>query len=369
MSDSTRNVTAAVLRAGNGPFTIEELTLSAPRADEVVVRMVAAGMCHTDLLSRELPPEFFGGPTVYGHEGAGVVEAIGEAVTAVAVGDHVVLSFNSCGDCPACNQGRLPYCFNFSQYNMSGGGPDGTAAFVDADGARVNSHFFGQSSFASQSVVAESSCVRVDPSYDLRKLGPLGCGIQTGAGAILNTLHVEPGSSVVIAGAGALGLSAVMAAKVAGAGTIVAIDRHANRLELADRYGATATISTSPDQLAAAIQAATGGGADYAFDTTGNAGVVRGLYEGLNNIGTLGMAGVGFGEVTLDFLSMIGGRTITGVMEGDSTPREFIPRLAQLNADGEFPFDELIVEFALADVNAAEAASASGAVIKPVLIF
>jgi aryl-alcohol dehydrogenase len=369
MSDSTRTVTAAVLRSGNGPFTIEELTLSPPRPDEVVVRMVAAGMCHTDLLSRELPPEFFGGPTVYGHEGAGVVEAIGDAVTAVAVGDHVVLSFNSCGDCAACNQGRLPYCFNFSQYNMSGGSPDGTASFVDADGARVNSHFFGQSSFASQSVVAETSCVKVDPSYDLRKLGPLGCGIQTGAGAILNTLQVEPGSSVVIAGAGALGLSAVMAAKVAGAGTIIAIDRHANRLELAERYGATATISASPDQLAAAIQAATGGGSDYAFDTTGNAVVVRGLYEGLNNIGTLGMAGVGFGEISFGFLSMIGGRRITGVMEGDSTPREFIPRLAQLNADGQFPYDELIVEFPLADINAAEAASAAGSVIKPVLIF
>jgi Zn-dependent alcohol dehydrogenase len=198
-----------------------------------------------------------------------------------------VLSFNSCGDCPACSLGRLPYCFNFSEHNMSGGGPDGAASFVDADGARVNSHFFGQSSFASRSVVAETSCVRVDPSYDLRKLGPLGCG----------------------------------------------------------------------------------GGSDYAFDTTGNAGVVRGLYEGLNNIGTLGMAGVGFGEITFDFLSMIGGRRITGVMEGDSTPREFIPRLAQLNADGKFPYDELIVEFPLADINAAEAASASGSVSKPVLIF
>ena len=144
--------------------------------------MVAAGMCHTDLLSRELPPEYFAGPTVYGHEGAGVVEAVGDAVTSVAVGDHVVLSFDSCGDCPACDQGRLPYCFNLNQYNMSGGRPDGTASFADADGARVDSHFFGQSSFASQSVVAETSCVKVDPSYDLREARAVGLRDPTRGG-------------------------------------------------------------------------------------------------------------------------------------------------------------------------------------------
>jgi aryl-alcohol dehydrogenase len=369
MTTNSRTVTAAVLRAGDAPFTVEELELDGPGAHEVLVRIVAAGMCHTDLLSRELPPEFFAGPTVYGHEGAGVVEAIGTDVTAVAVGDHVVLSFNSCGDCPACNTGRLPYCFNFAAQNMSGGRQDGTSAFTDADGGRVNSHFFGQSSFASHTIAAETSCVRVDPTLDLARLGPLGCGIQTGAGAILNTLGVEAGASVVIAGAGALGLSAVMAARVAGAGTIVAIDRHASRLELAEHFGATATLSAPPDQLTAAIQHATGGGSNYAFDTTGNALVVRALYEGLDNLGTLGMAGVGFGDMTFDFLSMIGGRTITGVMEGDSTPREFIPRLAQLNADGRFPYHELITEFPIDAVNDAEAASADGSVIKPVLRF
>jgi aryl-alcohol dehydrogenase len=368
MSTTSRTALAAVLRSGHGRFEIEELTLAEPRPDEVVVRMVAVGMCHTDLLTRELPPEFFSGAAVHGHEGAGIVEEIGADVTAVSVGDHVVLSFNSCGSCRACARGRLPYCANFTQYNMSGGRPDGTAAFTDAAGARVGSHYFGQSSFASRSIVAETSCVKVDPSYDLRRLGPLGCGIQTGAGAILNTLDVEAGSSVVIAGAGALGLSAVMAAKVAGATTIVAIDRHANRLELAERFGATATISAPPDQLAAAIRSATGG-ADYAFDTTGNASVVRALHDGLDKLGTLGMAGVGFGEVSFDFLSMINGRTITGVMEGDSTPREFIPHLAQLNADGRFPYHELLVEFPIEEINAAEAASAAGTVVKPVLVF
>lgn len=360
---------AAVLRSGHGPFTVEEVTVGEPNDHEVIVRVVAAGMCHTDLLFRELPPEFFGGAQVYGHEGAGVVEEVGAAVTAVAPGDHVVLSFTSCHNCPACAVNRRAYCFNFQAHNMSGGRVDGTSAFTDANGERVGSHFFGQSSFAERTIVAEDSLVKVDPAFDLTKLGPLGCGIQTGAGTIFNSLDVEAGATVVIAGVGALGLSALMAAKVAGAAAIVAIDRHANRLELATKYGATHVISAAPTELAAAVMGELGGGARYAFDTTGNAAVVRGLYDGLDNIGTLAMAGVGFGDVTFDFLSMIGGRRIIGVMEGDSVPTELIPRLAALNAAGEFPYDELITTFPLEQINEAEAASADGSVIKPVLMF
>jgi aryl-alcohol dehydrogenase len=362
-------ITAAVLRTGNGPFAIEELEMSGPSPHEVRVKVVAAGMCHTDLLSRELPPEFFGGPQVYGHEGAGVVEEVGSAVTSVKPGDKVVLSFNSCGSCPSCAKRRYPYCFDFQLHNMIGGRPDGSSAFTDASGARVGSHYFGQSSFASHTIVAERSVVKVDASAPIERMGPLGCGIQTGAGAILNTLAVEAGSSVVITGAGALGLSAVMAAKVAGAGAIIAVDRHQSRLDLAAKYGATHTVSGSPAEITAAIREATGYGSDYAFDTTGNAAVVRASHDALNVTGTIALAGVGFGDLTIDFLSMISGRTITGVMEGDSIPQEFIPRLAALNAEGKFPYHELITEFPLDRINEAEAASASGAVIKPVLVM
>ena len=362
-------ITAAVLRTGNGPFTIEKLELGSPGPREVLVRVVAAGMCHTDLLSRELPPEFFGGPQVYGHEGAGIVEAIGSEVESVKPGDNVVLSFNSCGSCKSCQRRRYPYCFNFSLYTMSGGRPDGTSAFIDEGGQRVGSHYFGQSSFATHTIAAETSVVKVNSSAPIRTMGPLGCGIQTGAGAILNTLAVEAGTSVVVSGAGALGLSAVMAAKVAGASTIIAVDRHQSRLDLAKKYGATHTVSGAPADITAAIQAATGGGADYAFDTTGNAAVVRASQAALNVIGTIALAGVGFGDLSVDFLSMISGRTITGVMEGDSVPNEFIPHLAQLNADGKFPYHELITEFPLDQINEAEKASASGAVIKPVLVM
>ncbi|MEL7207888.1 MAG: NAD(P)-dependent alcohol dehydrogenase, partial [Actinomycetota bacterium] len=313
---------AAVLRGGQDPFTVEDLTVAEPQAGEVAVRMVAAGMCHTDVLVRELPPEFFMGPQVYGHEGAGVVESVGEGVDHVAPGDHVVLSFNNCGDCPACHQGRLPYCFNFQMANMAGGRLDGTSAFTDANGDKVSSHYFGQSSFASQTIAAANSVVKVDASLDLTRLGPLGCGVQTGAGAVFNTLGVEAGSSLVVAGAGALGLSAIMAAKVAEAGTIVAIDRHQSRLDLATTYGATHVVSGGPAEMAPSIIEATGGGADYAFDTTGAAPIVRALVNGLNNIGTCALAGVGLGELVLDYMTLISGRTITGVMEGDSTPSE-----------------------------------------------
>lgn len=361
--------TAAVLRDGHGPFEIEELELGAPRADEALVRMTAVGMCHTDLLSRELPPEAFAGPVVYGHEGAGVVEAVGASVTSVAPGDHVVLSFTSCGACGPCAGQRPASCFDFTGLNLPGARPDGSSALTGPAGERVGSHFFGQSSFSSHAVVAARSLVKVDPSLDLQRLGPLGCGVQTGAGVVFNTLAVEAGSSLVVAGAGTLGLAAIMAAKVAGASTIIAIDRHANRLELASRYGATHTLSGTPADLPGAIIEITGRGADYAFDSTGNPGVVRACLEGLSNIGTLALAGVHFGELTLDFMSLISSRTIKGVVEGDAVPHEFIPHLAQLNAQGVFPYDELITTFPFAAINEAEAASASGAVIKPVLVF
>lgn len=360
---------AAVLREGHGEFQIEELELNGPQAGEALVRMVASGMCHTDLLARELPADAFAGPAVYGHEGAGVIEALGDGVEGFSVGDHVVLSFSSCGECPGCSINRPASCFDFTPANLAGMRPDGSSALADANGDRVGSHYFGQSSFSSYAAVSQRSLVKVDQSADLTKLGPLGCGVQTGAGAIFNTLDVQPGSSLVIAGAGALGLSAVMAAKIAGAETIIAVDRHQNRLDLATRFGATHTVSVAPDALTDAIIDITSRGADYCFDSTGSAEVARACINGLTNLGVYAVAGVNFGELTLDYMSLISSRTIKGVIEGDSVPQEFIPKLVQLNAEGKFPFDELITTFPFAEINAAEAASLDGSVIKPVLLF
>ena len=367
-------ITAAVLREPTGSFQIEELELGEPNDDEVVVRMVGTGVCHTDLLSRELPPELFMAPIVFGHEGAGVVERVGANVTHVVPGDHVVLSFDSCGSCPSCATDQPFGFYNFNPLNLKNvgfqpGRMDGSTSLTDAGGKPVGSHFFGQSSFASHSIVAAHSAVKVDKGFALETLGPLGCGVQTGAGAILNTLDVQPGSSVVILGVGSLGLSAVMAAKVAQAGTVIAVDKHQSRLDLAQQYGATHGISGSLDEIQAQIRDITGHGADHAFDTTGNAALVRAVFESLTFVGTLGMAGVGSPEMVFGYTSLITGRKVMGVVEGNSNTPEFIPHLAQLNADGKFPFDDLITYYPLDQINEAAADSLAGKVVKPVIRF
>lgn len=367
-------VTAAVLRSPEAAFEFEELDLEEPRDDEVLVRMVATGVCHTDLLSRELPPELFRGPIVFGHEGAGVVEAVGSAINHVAPGDHVVLSFDSCGTCPSCADDRPFGCYTFNPLNLKNvavppGRLDGTSAFTDPAGEPVGSHFFGQSSFASHSVVAGRSVVKVDADHPLEQLGPLGCGIQTGAGAILNTLDVQPDDSVVILGVGSLGLAAVMATKVASAGTVIAVDRHDSRLAMAEHYGATHGISGTPEEVAAQILDITGVGADHVFDTTGHAPLVKAAFESLTFVGKLGMAGVGSPQMVFDYTSLITGRTVTGVVEGSSRTDEFIPHLADLNAAGRFPYDELITTYPFEQLNEAAADSLAGKVVKPVVVF
>lgn len=360
--------TAAVMRTPTAPFSIETLEVADPGHGELAVDVAAAGMCHTDVLARELPPEFFPGPIVRGHEGAGTVTAVGPGVSAAKPGDKVILSFNSCGECPACQRRKPPYCFNFMQFN-SGGRPDGTSVFTDANGEIVWSHYFGQSSFASHTIVAERSVVKVDSETDLAAAAPLACGVQTGAGAVMNSLAVEAGAALVIAGAGTLGLAAIMAAKIVGADPIIAIDRHASRLELAEQFGATHRLSGDPASFPEQIREITGAGADYAFDATGNAAVVRSIYDGLNNLGTLGMSGVGAGEIAFDMFAMITGRTITGIMEGDSVPQSFIPELIDHHNQGRFPYDQLITRYPLSEISEAERASGAGEVVKPVLVM
>lgn len=361
--------TAAVLRAIHAPFSIEELALEGPRPDEVLVRVVAVGMCHTDVMVRHMPAEMFAGPMVFGHEGAGIVEGVGARVTQFQPGDHVVMSFRSCNTCRSCKDQRPAYCSNIMALNAVGRRGDGTTAFTDVNGREVTSHFFGQSSFSSMVVADERSLVKVDPSYDLPTLAPLGCGIQTGAGAVFNFFKMKPGESIAILGAGAVGLSALMAAKVAKAGHIVAVDRHQSRLDLATRFGATAAFSAPPEALTQALLEACPGGFDYVLDTTGIASVLRAGFDALNYWGTLGICGVGVGEVSFDMAGLQSGRVIRTVFLGDSNPRTFIPYLAELNARGEFPYHELIKRFPFSQINEAEQASRDGMAVKPVLVF
>lgn len=358
-------ITAAVLRTPDGPYVLEPVDLAEPAPDEVLVRIVGAGMCHTDVIPRgegTLSPP----PIITGHEGAGVVEAVGADVTTVAVGDHVVLSFDSCGTCARCAAGQPASCETFLFRNLLGRRMDFTTGVTDAGGLEVASRWFGQSSFATHCLATERNVVVVDPSLPLETLGPLGCGIQTGAGTVLVALDVQPGTSVVVFGTGAVGLAAVMAAVVAGATTIVAVDLHAHRLALAAELGATHTVDGASDDLLAQLAAITGGGAHHSIDTTGVPAVMLHALGCLQLGGSCGFVGVQTGELVLDALALVG-KTVVGVLEGSANPKTFIPRLIELWQAGQLPFDRLIEEFPLDQINEAEQASLTGRVVKPVL--
>ncbi|MCB0977643.1 MAG: NAD(P)-dependent alcohol dehydrogenase [Acidimicrobiales bacterium] len=356
---------AAVLRSPEGPFAVEDVELAPPGSGQILVRVAGAGVCHTDLLHGEglgIAPL----PAILGHEGAGVVEAVGDDVEGIAEGDHVVLSFTTCGSCRNCADGHPAYCDTFLFRNLGGRAMDGTTGVTDAEGADVSSRFFGQSSLAAHCVADARHAVVVDRDLPLELLGPLGCGFLTGAGSVVNSLGVQEGMSVVVTGAGAVGLAAVMAAKALGAGTIIAVDRHESRLELARELGATHTVGADAD-LAAEILGITAGGADRALDTTGVPAVILATLASLRMTGVLGMVGAQHGDLVLDGLTPLG-KTITAIFEGDAVPRELIPRLLGWWREGLFPFDRLIETFPLDEIEDAIAASRSGRVVKPVLV-
>jgi len=358
-------ITAAVLRTKDGPYALERVELADPAGDEVLVRIVGAGMCHTDVLPRA-EVSFSPPPIITGHEGAGIVEAVGADVSGVSVGDHVVLSFESCGACAACSVGHPAHCETFLARNLLGRRLDFTTGVVDAHGAEVASRWFGQSSFATHAVATARNVVVVDKALPLEKLGPLGCGIHTGAGSVLVAMDVHPGSSLVVFGAGAVGLGGVMAAAVAEAATIIAVDLHQHRLDLALDLGATHVIDGSSSDVVAQVQALTGGGAHYALDTTGAPAVMLSSLAGLRLGGVAGFVGIQTGDLVLDGSALVG-KTAIGILEGNADPQVFIPRMIELWQAGRFPFDRLIEEFPLSAINEAEQASLSGRVIKPVL--
>ena len=358
-------ITAAVLRDPDQPYRLERVELASPLPDEVLVRIVGAGYCHTDVLPRS--PELAGmAPIITGHEGSGVVEAIGVEVTTIQVGDHVVLTFDLCGRCPTCDSGHPAYCETFIFRNLSGRRVDGSTSVIAAGGEEIASRWFAQSSFATHAIARERNAVVVDKALPLALLGPLGCGIQTGAGSILRALSVQPDTSVLVTGAGAVGLAGVMAARVAGADTIIAVDLHDTRLDLALELGAHHVVRGGDPNLVSKVLDWTRGGAHTALDTTGVPAVILQALASLRMTGRLGLVGVQTADLVLDALATPG-KTIFGILEGDVDPKLFIPELISLWQDGQFPFDRLIEAFPFAEIDDAEAASLSGRVIKPVL--
>lgn len=370
MEQKATVIRAAVINEYGGPFSFEDLELDAPRADEVQVRLVAAGVCHTDAVARagDYPVPM---PIVLGHEGAGIVEAVGVDVTDVHVGDHVVLSFVSCGGCSTCVTGRPALCQFAFERNFLAARPDGSTSLRRSDGGAVHGLFFGQSSFGTHVIARASSVVVIDLDFDLRLAGPLGCGFQTGAGAVLNSLQPATGSSMAIFGAGAVGLCAVMAARIAGCGTIIAVDRHAGRLDLALEVGATHTVLSGHGDVVAAIRAIVAAGVEYALDTTGNPVVVRQAIDALRVAGVFGLIGAARPgtEVSLDLTHMLFGRVFRGIIEGDSVPRLFIPELIAHHRAGRLPIDRLVQFFPFTELQRAMDASERGEAIKPVLLY
>lgn len=360
-------ITAAVLRSPDAPYTIEQVELADPGPGQVLVRIVGAGHCHTDLLPRSgmLPIPM---PVIAGHEGSGVVEAVGIGVTSVQPGDHVVLSFASCGGCHPCGDGHPASCDLFAPMNLFGGTLDGSVVARDASGAPVSARWFGQSSFASHALATVQNVVKIDTDLPLELMGPLGCGIQTGAGSVLNVLGVGAGMSVAVYGTGAVGLSGIMAAAAAGATTIVGVDVNPARLELAMELGATHTVDGREGDVVARVVAATGGGAMRALDTTGVGAVAQGAVDALRVRGHLALVGVSHPDLQISGSSMAMGKTVSGVIEGDAVPQTFIPMLTRLWRAGRFPFDRLVKTFPLSEINEAEQAAARGEVVKPVLL-
>jgi aryl-alcohol dehydrogenase len=361
-------ITAAVVEEKGGSFALQEVELGEPRPDEVVVRVAAAGICHTDLIIRDqwYPVPL---PGVLGHEGAGVVEAVGSAVTKVKPGDHVGMSYHSCGRCANCLRSRPMNCLEFFPHNFNGGRPDGSNA-LSRGGEPLHGHFFGQSSFATYSMASERNVVKVADDVPLELVAPLGCGVQTGAGAVLNALRPEPGSSIAVYGTGTVGLSAVMAARVTGCTTIVGVDVRAGRLELASELGATAVVDASRvEDVVGEVTRLTGGGAGYAVETTGSPAVLRQAVDGLRVGGSCAVIGappMGT-DVALDMNSILVGRTVRGTVEGDSIPQLFIPALLELYAQGRFPFDRLIEVYDFDRIDEAARDSEEGRVVKPVV--
>ena len=361
-------ISAALEKSIGEPFEIEEIDLDDPRPDEIIVQIVGTGLCHTDIFFRDQVPIPI--PAVFGHEGAGIVEKVGENVANIEPGDHVVLSYNSCGSCNQCSQGNPSYCKDWQTINLMGSRVDGSYP-LSQGGSPVYSAFFNQSSFANYALASQRNAVKVPKDIPLEMLGPLGCGIQTGAGAVLNALQVPAGSSIAIFGVGAVGLSAIMAAVVAGCTTIIGIDLQQSRLELAKQLGATHVIDANEENPVEKIQSITGSGINFSIDTTAVPSVYRQAIESLGPMGVCGMVGVPRldTEVTLRMNDIFWGRSTRGIIEGDSIPQIFIPQLIELYRQGRFPFDKLIKNYPIEEINQAVKDSIDGTTVKPVLTF
>ncbi len=363
-----QKISAAVFRDDSLTPSIEELELAGPGPGEVLVRLVATGVCHTDLKVAG-PSGMSPRPVVLGHEGSGVVAKIGTGIDDLEVGDHVVMTFDSCGHCPSCLEAEPAVCYNVNSFSCTR--PDGSHYLTSKDGP-VHGDFFNQSSFATYAIGKRRGVIKVRKDAPLEMLGPLGCGIQTGAGAVLNIFKLKPGQTLVVYGAGSLGLSAVMAAKIAGAGKIIAVDLHPSRLQLAAELGADEVITGDQERSANdQIRKILPDGVDFSLDTTSVASVMLDGIDILTPRGTFGFvtAPSNGKDLPIPMRSLMKGCKIAGISEGNSNPEVFIPQLIEFYMQGKFPFDRLIKFYPFEEIAQTFHDSENGVAIKPVLRF
>jgi len=362
-------ITAAVVREKFARYELDTFELDDPRADEILVKVVASGICQTDVHGRDgyfqIPY-----PAVFGHEGAGVVEAVGSGVTTLKPGDHVIMSFPWCGGCPSCRASRIAYCQDAGKLKQDGTRADGST-LLKQNGQPIYGSFFQQSSFSTYTIANERYAIKVRPDAPIALLGPLACGGQTGAGAVMNVMQPKPGDSIAVFGTGGVGLSGLMAARILGCDPIIAVDIRPERLALAKELGATHVINASDEKdVVGAIQKITGGGANFTLETSAVPAVFRMAEEStLQGGGTcvlVGSARKGT-DVSFEMPHIQRGRIIRGVVQGESTPKSFIPKLIDHVMAGEMPIEKMIRRYAFADINQAVADAESGVTIKPVL--
>ncbi|KAH7152684.1 alcohol dehydrogenase [Dactylonectria macrodidyma] len=368
-----KSTTALVLNEISGPFSLEQIGVDNIRHDEALVEIHATGLCHTDLscANGTLPAS---APAVLGHEGAGIVTEVGSGITDLAVGDKVLLSFAHCSECEQCQSGHPAYCYSFVPLNFGGKRIDGSSTLSLLKGGEkqgMYSSFFGQSSFARHTIAHRSSLVKVSNDTDLALFAPLGCGLQTGAGAILNTLDVQAGKTVAVFGVGSVGMSAIMAAKMRGAKEIIAIDLQQSRLDLAKKMGATSTILGSDDDIVAQVQKLSPpNGVHYAVDCSGIPAVIETMIDCLGTRGkaaTVGAPKPGKRAGVDVFAHLVNGRQYVGCCEGDSVPSQIIPYLMEQHAKGNYPIENIISFYDIKDFGQAIRDTKNGKTLKAVL--
>lgn len=362
-----RMIEAAVLLAENGEFSLEPVELEEPRADEVLVRIEAAGICHTDIAVQAI----VNFPAVLGHEGTGIIEAVGSDVNSVCMGDTVILAYGWCGKCPHCIQEARFHCAQSFQINFGGCRLDGSRTVVRA-GSHIFSAFFQQSSFATHAVVPARDLVKVDPSLPPELRAALPCGVSTGAGSILNVFRLRPGDDILIFGAGSVGLSAVLTARNLEAGNIIIVDVNRSRLNLAMELGATLAIDPTKESVSEVVNSAIPGGVAAAFDTSGAASVWETVFDCLAMGGLFGFVAVPAPFESFSFRPFAmapKGVGIQFIIQGQANSRDLIPKLIDWHTAGKFEVDRLVTTYPFDKINDAVASMRNGSAIKPVLLM